>query len=63
MSAQTPMRCFPLRHSDHGQGRIRAGLVGRGPAQRSATWYCGWRGRTGPGDIAGIRRTIDSLMR
>ena len=27
-------------------GRTRTGPAGRGPARRSANWYCGWRGRT-----------------
>jgi hypothetical protein len=26
---------------------------GHGSARRSATWRCGWRGRTPPGDTAG----------
>ena len=34
-------------------GRIRALWAARGPARRSATWCCGWRGRTRPGGTAG----------
>ena len=29
------------------------GRAARRPARRSATWCCGWRGRTRPGDTAG----------
>ena len=30
-----------------------AGRAARRPARRSATWCCGWPGRTRPGDTAG----------
>jgi putative transposase len=34
-------------------GPTRTGRVVRGLARRSATWCCGWRGRTPRGDTAG----------
>ena len=33
-------------------GHTRTGPAGRAPARTSATWCCGWHGRTPPGDTA-----------